>query len=139
MLTLRDQRAKSSLWPLLTNLAQLLLLPLSALALVVGLERLTHPPVRFQGDFSTHAGDRKAQVVIYNAGWCPASREIHSLLAYRGVKFEERDLGAGPTWLQRHVPLGCDSVPILLIGDTLIYGFKPKLIEQQLADEKVLP
>ncbi|BDY03333.1 glutaredoxin domain-containing protein [Ferrimonas sp. YFM] len=139
MSTLRDQQANSSLWPLLTNVAQLLLLPFSALVLVVALESLTHPPALFQGDFSAYSGDSKAQVVIYNASWCPASREIHSLLANRAVNFEERDLAASSNWFEGHVPLGCDSVPILLIGDTLIYGNKPKLIEQQLAKENVLP
>lgn len=65
------------------------------------------------------------KVRLYTTGYCPYCRAAKSLLRERGIEFEEITLDDDPLMKKRVMEeMGWKTVPIILIGDRLIGGFR---------------
>lgn len=65
------------------------------------------------------------RVRLYTTSYCPYCRAAKSLLMERGVEFEEINLEGDPLMKKRVMEeMGWKTVPIILVGDRLIGGFR---------------
>jgi glutaredoxin len=68
-------------------------------------------------------------VVLYGTDWCPACARVRRCLRDSRVPFEERNVERSAAALQEWHALGADGVPVVLVGQEVVYGAsEPELV-----------
>lgn len=85
------------------------------------------------GDYATQRAAAGQRVVLLGTQWCDYCRQARDYLNARGVPFADLDVETSEPAEAMHVQLGAPGVPVLLIGDRQIRGFRPQAIADALA------
>ena len=89
-------------------------------------------PVYISGDYSTQRSAAGSDIVLIGTAWCPYCKQARDYLKFRGLDFADLDIEQSRQaheWLES---LNAPAVPVLLIGDRQIRGFRPEAIDQAL-------
>lgn len=65
-------------------------------------------------------------VVLYSTQSCRYCRSTRDFLDRNEVPFVERDVELSPSAAREHRALGAFGVPVVLVGDTIIEGHRPR-------------
>ena len=74
---------------------------------------------------TTTADGGPPPVVMYTASWCPYCARARDYLKRHGVEFDERDIEASVDAAVEYESMGAVGVPVLLIGEHRMDGFRP--------------
>jgi len=120
-----------------------LLLALPAACLALGVlagpqiratyDRLFPAPAFTTGDFSLLQRESDAPVVLFSTSTCPYCREVRDLFVRLNVRYRDFVIDDSAEARQRFDRLGGRAVPLLLIGDRRIVGFREATIRDALA------
>ncbi len=90
---------------------------------------------RMIADFDPKVAPSGGKVVLYRTKWCQYCKKTHALLKKLDIKFEERDIEKDQKALMRMMELAQQNgvevtgVPVTQIGNKLVVGYNPSLIE----------
>jgi glutaredoxin len=88
---------------------------------------------RYQhGDYSTYFPDASTRVVVYGTSTCPFCAKARAHLAKQQVAFADFNVDKSAAANQQFKALKGAAVPVILIGDRLITGFQPDVIDDAL-------
>jgi len=97
-------------------------------------EHLTAPPAFSHGDYAKYYGDIKNdKILFYSTSWCPVCKETRAYLKKNNFPYVERDVEQVVAWAADMKELNTNAVPLLITKGHVIYGFRPKLIEEIMA------
>lgn len=91
-------------------------------------------PEAIVGDYSSYRMAVNADVLLLGTTSCEYCIRTRELLHGRGVRFADLDLLQSEQARRIHHELGARSVPVLLVGDYQIRGFRPEQIDAALHD-----
>jgi glutaredoxin len=64
-------------------------------------------------------------VILYSATGCPLCAKYRTLLAEKGVRYEERNTTERPALLDELATKGIRMVPTVFVGEKFVAGFRP--------------
>ena len=73
------------------------------------------------------------RVLLYSQPGCPPCFAAKQFLKERQVAFEYKDVQADPAALQELMDLNSRSTPTIVVGNEVMIGFDPELLETLLA------
>ena len=73
------------------------------------------------------------RVLLYSQPGCPPCFAAKQFLKERQVAFEYKDVQADPAALQELMDLNSRSTPTIVVGNEVMVGFDPELLETLLA------
>lgn len=85
-----------------------------------------------QGDYSAYFPDAQTRVVIYGTATCPYCAKARAHMKRQNVAFVDFNVEESAKGGQQFKALKGAAVPVILIGDRLITGFKPAAIDDAL-------
>jgi len=74
------------------------------------------------------------QVIMYGAEWCHVCKRAKEYMRSRGIAFKEFDIDKSPTGRRHYEQLKGRGVPIILVGNQRMNGFRPARLEALLAN-----
>jgi mycoredoxin len=86
------------------------------------------------GDHSVQQAHTGQQVILLGTAWCGYCARTREFFNARGVDFADLDIEESPLareWLDAASTDG--GVPVVMIGDRLIRGFRPDVMEKALS------
>lgn len=86
-------------------------------------DALIHPPAQLSAD---------TEVVLYATSWCGYCKKTRALLEEQGIAYVEYDIEKSERGRKMYKALGGTGVPVLEIGDEVIYGFDERAIRAAL-------
>ena len=75
-------------------------------------------------------------VVMLGASWCPSCITAIQFFAANDINYCEYDMENTQTGIQLYNDNGGGAVPLLMIGNSILRGFNPELIETVLSETK---
>lgn len=93
----------------------------------------TSPATYIEGDYSAQRSATGNDVVLLGTAWCGYCKQTREYLAKRGVKYADLDVENSKQAYEWAQAIDAPGVPVLLIGDRQIRGFRPDEIEAALA------
>lgn len=84
------------------------------------------------GDYSVQLADSGHRVVLLGTKWCGFCEKTRKHLASLGVEYADLDIEDSVAAAEMHRKLGAKGVPVLLVGDRQIRGFRPRVIDAAL-------
>jgi len=97
---------------------------------VAKLPKLFERPYQ-QGNYTSHFVDHN-EVVIYGTTTCPYCARAREFLTAKGVKYADFNIDVSDEARKKYASLNVKAVPAILIGDRMISGFRPDVIEDAL-------
>ena len=91
------------------------------------------PAAYVEGDYASQRAETGQSVILLGTAWCGFCSKTREHLQARGVAFADLDVEhskQAEDWLQA---LGSEGVPVVLIGDRQIRGFRPDVMDAALA------
>ena len=91
------------------------------------------PAAYVEGDYAPQRAETGQSVILLGTAWCGFCSKTREHLQARGVAFADLDVEhskQAEDWLQA---LGSEGVPVVLIGDRQIRGFRPDAMDAALA------
>jgi len=85
-----------------------------------------------EGDFSAHYASSKTNIVLYGTQSCQYCKATRSFLRDKKIDFTDLDVQFDVAAQKKFAEFGVKSVPVILIGQRRIDGFKPNIIEDAL-------
>ena len=85
-----------------------------------------------QGDYSAYLTEHKAKVVLYGTQTCPFCAKARAYFKENGIAYADLDIGKPGRERDEFAKLGGNGVPLLLIGERRIDGFRPATIDAAL-------
>ncbi len=76
--------------------------------------------------------NEKAQVIILTASWCGYCNKLRQYLQSNQIKFTEYDIEHSNMGYQLYRSLGGKGIPVVKIGNNVIYGYNPDAMKQVL-------
>lgn len=73
-----------------------------------------------------------ADVVLYSATGCPLCAKYKTLLAEKGVRYQEKNTTDQPAFLDELAKKGVRMVPTVFVGDKFVAGFRPTSLAELL-------
>jgi len=67
-------------------------------------------------------------VIIYTTAWCPYCKKLKQSLDSFDVPYIERDIEKSATAYFAFKSLGASGVPLSIVGEEVIYGYRPKVV-----------
>ena len=64
-------------------------------------------------------------VVLYSATGCPLCAKYKTLLAEKGVRYQEKNTTEQPALLDELATKGIRMVPTVFVGEKFVAGFRP--------------
>ena len=95
---------------------------------------LTPPYV--EGDFQAYYPDAATKVVLYGTKTCPFCQQTRAYLSAHQIPYADVDISLGGKGQQDYRSFGETSVPVILIGNRRITGFKQPVIDAALEQLK---
>jgi glutaredoxin len=96
-----------------------------------GLKALT--PDYVKGDYSAQRAQTRKSVILLGTAWCGFCTKTREHLQSRGVVFADLDIEDSELAEQWYRASGAQGVPVVLIGDRQIRGFKPEEMDAAIA------
>ncbi|GJJ04931.1 hypothetical protein RugamoR64_54690 [Duganella rhizosphaerae] len=93
-------------------------------------------PAYVEGNFQSYYPDAATKVVLYGTKTCPYCQQTRAYLSAHHIPFADVDIGAGGKGQQDYRSFGETTVPVILIGNRRITGFKLPVIETALEQLK---
>jgi arsenate reductase-like glutaredoxin family protein len=66
--------------------------------------------------------------ILYTQAGCAESAQVRSWLTERGITFSERNTSNDPESATELAATGVFATPVLVVGDQIVVGFRPKAI-----------
>lgn len=96
-------------------------------------------PAYVEGDFQAYYPDASTKVVLYGTKTCPFCQQTRAYLSAHHIPYADVDVGQAGKGQQDYRSFGETAVPVVLIGNRRITGFKLPVIEAALAQLKPAP
>lgn len=90
-------------------------------------------PAYFEGDFSALRRQTGTQIVLFSTSTCSHCRAAREFLRREHIHYTDFVINQSADAQARFRALGGDVVPLILIGDQAVRGFREDLIRQALA------
>jgi len=90
-------------------------------------------PEHIEADFSALRGETGTQVVMFSTSTCSYCRDARDFLKREHIQYKDFIIDQSPDAKARFRSLGGGGVPLLLIGDRAVRGFRETEIRQALA------
>jgi glutaredoxin len=84
--------------------------------------------------YDPRAGNSDSGVIVYATQWCPVCTRLRTCLGGQGVPFDERDVDVSPQARAEWRELGGDGVPVIVVGQRVLYGLDPEALRGALAE-----
>ena len=69
------------------------------------------------------------QVVLYATDWCPYCEKTRSLLAAKGIPYQERNIETSTEARSQYRRLAAKGVPVLVVAGEVVRGYHQKKME----------
>ena len=93
-------------------------------------------PAYFTADYQRYyqmqTDHPNAKVILYGTAWCPYCGQTRSYFKNREVEFIDLDIEKQTQAKIQYDQLGGENIPIVLIGNRRINGFKPEQFDRAL-------
>jgi len=76
--------------------------------------------------------NRAGPVTMYSTSWCGYCKKARRLFERNDIPFEELDIEKSADALQAYQALGGRGVPLIKVGDKVVYGFSYQRIRSLL-------
>lgn len=84
------------------------------------------------GNYSAQLAESGHRVVLLGTKWCGFCEKTRKHLSGLGVEYADLDIENSEAAAEMHRKLGAKGVPVLLVGDRQIRGFRPNVIDAAL-------
>lgn len=114
--------------------ASYILILIGGLAVGIGiakLPKLLEKPYQ-QGNYAAYYPDARTRVVVYGTSTCPFCAQTRDYLNRQKIAYADFNVDQSPQASRQFAALHGSAVPVILIGDRLITGFKPQAIDAAL-------
>lgn len=101
-------------------------LALAGAAITAMIVVLTFQPKKLEAE--THAVGQKYAVKLYETAWCGYCKATRELLKKYNVPYQARDIEKSNQAKQEFKQLGGRGVPVLVVGDEILYGYNQRKI-----------
>lgn len=91
-----------------------------------------HPTAHAKSTSQQTVKNEKAQVIILTASWCGYCNKLRQYLQSNQIKFTEYDIEHSNMGHQLYRSLGGKGIPVVKIGNNVIYGYNPDMMKQVL-------
>lgn len=91
-----------------------------------------HPIAQAKSTSQQTVKNEKAQVIILTASWCGYCNKLRQYLQSKQIKFTEYDIEHSNMGYQLYRSLGGKGIPVVKIGNNVIYGYNPDMMKQVL-------
>ena len=91
-----------------------------------------HPTAQGTSTPQKTVKNEKAQVIILTASWCGYCNKLRQYLQSNQIKFTEYDIEHSNMGHQLYRSLGGKGIPVVKIGNNVIYGYNPDMMKQVL-------
>jgi glutaredoxin len=81
---------------------------------------------------SSQSSVEKSEVVILTASWCHYCTKTRQYLTSNKIKFTEYDIEKSNLGYQLYRSLGGKGVPVIKVGENVMYGYNPEKLKQTL-------
>jgi glutaredoxin len=71
-------------------------------------------------------------VVLYSATGCPLCAKYRTMLAEKGIRYQEKNTTEQPAFLDELVQKGVRMVPTVFVGEKFVAGFRPTSLAELL-------
>lgn len=89
-------------------------------------------PAYVEGNFQSYYPDTSTKVVLYGTKTCPYCQQTRDYLSERNIPYADVDVSHAGKGQQDYRSFGETAVPVILIGNRRITGFKQSVIEAAL-------
>ncbi|RFP12349.1 glutaredoxin family protein [Duganella sp. BJB488] len=93
-------------------------------------------PSYVEGNYQAYYPDASTRVVVYGTKSCPYCAQTRAYLNGHHIPYADIDINQGGKGQQDYQSFGETSVPVILIGNRRITGYKVPVIEAALAQLK---
>lgn len=84
------------------------------------------------GDYARYLPKNAAPVVLYGTTWCGFCKATREYFQKKGVAFVDLDIESNPEAQLQYQALKGVGVPVVLIGERRINGFRPEVMDEAL-------
>lgn len=85
-----------------------------------------------EGNYANHFANPNSKIVLYGTTTCPFCAKARKYLSEKKVDYSDFNVDVSDTAHKKYASLNVKSVPVILIGDRLITGFRPEAIDDAL-------
>ncbi|BBB65982.1 hypothetical protein UNDYM_1729 [Undibacterium sp. YM2] len=104
--------------------------------LAVGLAAANVPrwltPAYIEGDYKAYFPDAKTKVVLYATATCPYCAKTQEYLKAKNITYVKFDINESEQARKEFKQLKGEIVPLILVGNRQIAGFKPEVLDSAL-------
>lgn len=104
--------------------------------LAVGLAAANVPrwltPAYVEGDYKAYFPDAKTKVVLYATATCPYCAKTQEYLKAKNIAYVKFDINESEQARKEFKQLKGEIVPLILVGNRQIAGFKPEVLDSAL-------
>ncbi|MFZ6678325.1 glutaredoxin family protein [Undibacterium sp. Tian12W] len=104
--------------------------------LAVGLAAANVPrwltPAYIEGDYKAYFPDAKTKVVLYATSTCPYCTKTQEYLKAKNIAYVKFDINESEQARKEFKQLKGEMVPLILVGNRQIAGFKPEVLDSAL-------
>jgi mycoredoxin len=90
-------------------------------------------PAYISGDYSAHRAQARERVILLGSTWCGYCAKTRAYLTANAIAFADIDIEQSAFAEQWLTDLGAEGVPVILVGDRQIRGFRPEAIAEAVA------
>ncbi|MCJ8272865.1 MAG: hypothetical protein MJK04_26145 [Psychrosphaera sp.] len=96
-------------------------------------------PAYVETNTAAHFANTEQKVVVYSTQWCPFCTKAKQFLTDNNIEFEERDIEKGGQKVSALFnTIGTPGIPKIVIGNKILTGFNPTLLEAELKQQQLL-
>jgi mycoredoxin len=89
-------------------------------------------PAYATGDFQAYYAGTTSKVLLYGTKTCPYCAKTRAYFQEKGIAFADIDVNNDPKGKHDFGALGGATVPVILIGERRLDGFRPDVIDAAL-------
>jgi mycoredoxin len=89
-------------------------------------------PTYSVGNFASYFPDSETRVVVFGTSTCPYCAATRDYLKQRNIKFLDLDVNDSETGRKQFAELNGRNVPMILIGERRIVGFRVSVLDKAL-------
>ncbi len=92
-----------------------------------------------EGNYAAYFPNPGTRVVVYGTSTCPYCAKAREYLRQRGIAFADYDIQQSPAAREAYRKLDGMGVPLVLIGERRIEGFRPPVYDAALKHAGIAP
>lgn len=78
-----------------------------------------------EGDYSAYFHDEHTRVIVFGTKSCSFCKRAEAYMKTRGITYAFEDVESSPSSAASHAKLGIGGVPVVIIGNRVVQGFRP--------------